>query len=79
MTAPLLSEHDEIAAVNVAAAVAKGADNMRKLAAYFHVAVDDADFRQALGAALAEQLVAFTAGCHFGGDHTPHCELEIVQ
>jgi hypothetical protein len=79
MTVPLLTGEDELAAVNVAVAVARGADNVRKLAAYFHVPVDDRTFHAALADALGADLIRFTDGCHFGGDHTLNCELETIR
>jgi hypothetical protein len=75
---PLLSDEDEIAAVNVAFVVAKGADSVRKLAVYFGVAVDDREFQAAFNNALLFEVVRFTAGCCNGG-HNLNCELEIVR
>jgi hypothetical protein len=78
VTAPLLTE-DALAAANINAAVARGADNVRKLAIYFHVDDCDADFRAALDAALDDGLIKYTDGCHFGGGHTLSCELETIR
>ncbi len=78
MTAPLLTDEDQMAAINLSVAVARGADNVRKLAIYFHVDEADDDFRAALDAALDDGLIKYTDGCHYGGGHTLSCELETV-